>query len=164
VVARGVALVTTLRRTARATPAVLRASRPIAWWSDGAVAAVERRRGGGCEREVAIPVPAASDVLLATSADGLMSALLAPCAGDRYAGASVPPFIALDSLDASRGAAAPAARFRGTAAAHTTASPAWLAPALLALAVLLLVLEWVLRDRNDVVGGPRPRVAGGVSA
>lgn len=55
---------------------------PVAWWSDGAVAAVERRRAdGGCERVVAIPRPAGTDLLASPAAVTLRRALANGCGG-----------------------------------------------------------------------------------
>ncbi len=54
-----------------------------AWWSDGAVAAVERPLGAGCLRSVAIPVPRAGDLVLDPRFRDLVRALAAPCGGGR---------------------------------------------------------------------------------
>ena len=57
--------------------------RPVAWWIDGAAAAIERTVGRGCIREVAIPVPSAGDLALRPSFVALVRELTAPCGGPR---------------------------------------------------------------------------------
>jgi aerotolerance regulator-like protein len=53
--------------------------RPVARWIDGEPAAIERPRGDGCIRDVAILVPAAGDLVLRPEFGRLAAALLAPC-------------------------------------------------------------------------------------
>jgi len=152
VAARGVAMVGEWTRTAHATTSMMRDAVPIAWWSDGQVAATERGSDSGCVRDVAIVVPPASDMLLDASANGLMQALLAPCTGTASAWA-IPALLRNDSLDRSNGRAAPSQTFQRSDLPKPMSSPHWLAPTLLALALLLLILEWALRDRE----GPEAR-------
>lgn len=149
VAAKGVALVSSWVRTSLPATQTLRGARAIAWWSDGAVAATERAVGTGCVRDVGIVVPPSSDVLLGASVNGLMSALLAPCVGALRSVIDVPESILADSLDRSHGAAAPAAHFRTSSVAGARSTPHWLAPTLLVVALVLLVAEWLLRDRRD---------------
>lgn len=130
--------------------------RAIAWWGDGVVAATEEVGGEGestsavpCTRTVAVRLPAGSDLLLTDDARGLLRALSAPCGTAR---------VASRSLDGGRAAgdsaatpvAAPASAFRGLSAPRTGSDPWWLTPALLAAAILLLVVEWLWRDRAGV--------------
>lgn len=51
----------------------------IARWADGAPAATERPHGRGCVRDVRIPVPEASDVVLRESARAVLAVLAGPC-------------------------------------------------------------------------------------
>ena len=55
----------------------------IARWSDGSPAATERPLGAGCQRDVAIPVMTAGDLVLRGSMIALTRELLAPCGGGR---------------------------------------------------------------------------------
>ncbi|MFN9424792.1 hypothetical protein [Gemmatimonas sp.] len=145
----------------------------VAWWSDGQPAAVEERGAAGqraaCHRTVAVAVPRGSDLLLSPGARELMNALIAPCGGVRVSSA---PAIAQDLVrpvaapSGSAGSAvsavaavsagdnrrlAPAAAFRDPQLPWQRGSdPWWLAPALLALALLALAAEWLLRDREAV--------------
>jgi hypothetical protein len=76
VVANGVALVAPLRRVRElSADSALRA---IAWWNDGAPAAVEKRVGAGCIRVVGF-APPAGDALLTVPARGVLAALVAEC-------------------------------------------------------------------------------------
>ena len=114
---------------------------PIAWWSDGRVAATERRSTGKCERSVAIVSNPASDVLLSVSASALFDRLLAPCENRSLIDASV-----LRLSDVTGGALASADDFRGANDAHAGRA-SWVVPMLFALSLLLLVVEWRLRTR-----------------
>ncbi len=142
-VANGVASVAAWPRSAMPTEGLLRDARAIAWWGDGLPAAIEVRKGASCVREVGVAVAASSDLLLDANATGFMTALLAPC-GDMASGSGV----LAERLDSGRGAAAYAARFRAEEASHLWSLPRWLTPVLLALALLVLLAEWLLRDRE----------------
>jgi|GEM_PF-1048699 len=144
---RGVALVGTWLRTSGVRVASLHGARPIVWWADGNVAATERATPGGCTRDVGILIPPSNERLLDPDADALLQALASPCAGARGSSTVLPAFIRDDSLDRSRGAAAPAAAFLGKGASNETAVPAWMTPLLLALAIIVLLVEWTLRIR-----------------
>jgi len=155
IAARDVALVAPFVRHARVTAEIMRNARAIAWWSDGEIAAVEQLVSGGCVRNIGIAVPASGDQLLGESARGLLDALIAPCGVQRR-----PIPIALLSADTAHHThLAVAASLRLDAAHATSSQPAWLTPVLTALALLLLVAEWVLRDRRQTQGAVR-----GVSA
>ena len=120
--------------------------RAIAWYSDGRVAATERQSPRGCDRQVAVVSARASDVLLASSANGLFDQLLAPCGR-----ASVVPTAALTVREVRGLALAKAEHFRRAATASTppplVGLTAWLTPLLFALALLVVLAEWRLRDR-----------------
>ena len=118
---------------------------PIAWWSDGRVAATERRTGSGCDRDVGVVSESASDVLLSPSANALFDRLLAPCV--RRAPIAVS---ALRVASASGLALADAGIFRGDAGrrgAGDSRGTSWIVPLLFASSLLLLVVEWRLRRR-----------------
>ncbi len=110
--------------------------RVAARWVDGAPAALERTLGSGCVRSVAIPVPAAGDLVLRRSFRDVLDALAAPCGGNR-------DLALLDStaFSALRGPASLAA----AAAFGTPAAPPALVAWLLALAALLLLAEQGVR-------------------
>ncbi len=167
VVAHGVALVASWQRTAIPPADGMRGARAIAWWGDGTPAALEYRIGAQCLREVGIAVAPSSDLLLDANARGVLSALRAPC-GELAAAAATAAREGVsarvnDSLSASvtdlerdpmgasvGDAAAPAAYFRADSASRIGSMPRWLTPVLLALALLLLLAEWFLRDRAVV--------------
>ena len=151
-VAAGTALVAPWRRSAL-PPLLSDSVRAVAWWSDGVAAAVERPRGAGCAREVAIAVPAGSDLLLSPAADGLMRALRAPCGGRGVAAPreSATPFTPPPEVTALS-AFAPASRFREGGATSRATRPAWLATALLALALGALLAEHVVRRESAASG------------
>jgi hypothetical protein len=115
--------------------------RPVAWWSDGEVAAIERATEDGCVRDVAMAVPDGSDLLLSGPAAGLLRALTAPCGGMTVPTA---PLVA-DSLAMSGDTLAPALLFRPGATPQTGTDPWWLGVLLLALAGAALAAEWLLR-------------------
>ncbi len=160
VAARGLALVGRWSRTSRVSASALRGAHPIAWWADGSVAALERATSTGCTRDVGIVVPPSSELLIDPAADALLAALLAPCSGAIGSASSLPAFVRDDSLDRSHGAAAPASAFRTTATSRTVAVPEWLAPLLLMLAIVLLLVEWVLRARIERNASASDRSAG----
>jgi Aerotolerance regulator N-terminal len=121
-------------------------TRALAWWSDGEVAAVERRRGTSCVREVAIVVPPGSDLLQSANARGLREALIAPCGGTgsetiNAAGSNTP--------QASNDRPASMSAFRIKTGGAVGSDPWWLTPALLGAALLLLSAEWWWR-RGEV--------------
>ncbi|MFN9089436.1 MAG: hypothetical protein ACK5W7_18170 [Gemmatimonadaceae bacterium] len=143
VVAMGQVLVGPWERTARLpagwdTDSLVQ---PVAWWSDGEVAVVERPDKDGCVREVAIAVPERSDLLLSAPAAGLRRALTAPCGGVTVRTAR----LARDDTAPSVRDLAPASAFRGGARQSAGTEPWWLGPVLLGVAATALLVEWVLR-------------------
>ena len=134
--------------------AAARPVRVLAWWADGRPAALEEllgRESAGapmsCTRSVAVELPRGSDLLLSTAARGLLNVLAQPCGAERVTTA---PLLSGNDPSAPTAAAtapAPAAAFR-SAGGGQRSDPWWLAPALLASAVALLLAEWVLRNRE----------------
>lgn len=119
-------------------------ARAVAWWSDGEVAAVEVTTPTGCAREVAVVVPAGSDLMQSATARGLRDALTAPCGGGAPT-ASVQemlPFTNGAAIRNDTAASAPAAAFRVKSGPGAGSDPWWLTPLLLVSALALLVGEW----------------------
>ena len=137
VTSAGIALVAPWVRVAL-PPALSDSVRAIAWWSDGVAAAVERTRGTSCVREVALTVAKGSDLLLSPAADGVLRVLRAPCGGR---GVSAPR----DDANAFGTTYVPTSRFLDTSARSRATRPAWLATALLALALAALLAEHLVR-------------------
>ncbi len=115
--------------------------RVVARWADGAAAATESRMGagGGCIREVAVPVPVAGDLVLRPGYAAFVHELIAPCGGHAR----------LQPLDDST-----AVQLRGEGtllstdllSVADTRSP--LTPWLLALALLAALVELPARRRR----------------
>ncbi|MBC8086464.1 MAG: hypothetical protein H7Z40_04305 [Phycisphaerae bacterium] len=141
VVARGTALVFPFIRAARIPESVATQGRVIAWWSDGEAAAVEIATATACTRHVGVSVPPSSDVLHGQGARALLLALSAPCGGEIDM-SSLAPTSVRDLQGTGNLAAATA--FRGESTERTP----W-AALLLVLALVLLVLEWWIRDREE---------------
>ena len=131
VTAGGGALVAPFVRTARAPEGGV----ARAWWVDGLPAAVETVLGAGCVRAVAVPVAGAGDLPLRAAFHDFLHALLAPCGGARDLAAR--PDGAVAWL-AGGGAAALAVR-------HDPAQQAPLVPWLLGAALVLLLVELLVR-------------------
>lgn len=144
VVAAGSALVAPWVRTAL-PPTLSDSVRAIAWWSDGVAAAVERRRGTSCVREVAIAVPQGSDLLLSPAADGVLRALRAPCGGIGVPAPHEPAGATGANAATSQ---ASASRFRALDATSRSTQPVWLATALLSVALLALLAEQLVRRES----------------
>ena len=119
----------------------------IARWADGSPAATERAVGGGCARDVAIPVDQRSDVALRPAFRALVAALVAPC-GEAGAGVAL-----AGEASALPPASGPLAAGRALAPREGGSSP--LAPLLLAVGVALLLVEWLARRRVASVAGVR---------
>lgn len=127
-------------RTAHVPDSLLKTSRAVAWWSDGAVAAIESRPGNPCQRQIGAVVPASSDVFLGASARPLLSLLSAPCGVRSDAS---PLADVMRQFLAGTESFAPAASFRSAAETRTP----W-GSVMLAVAILLLAVEWWVRDRQ----------------
>jgi hypothetical protein len=109
----------------------------------GAVsAAIERTRGLGCVREVALVIDEGSDLLLSPAADGLLRVLRTPC-GDR----SVPAPRDGDSAQALAAGTATvnAAHFRVADERVGVRRDSWLTIALLMIALVALLVEALVR-------------------
>jgi hypothetical protein len=131
--------------------------RALVWYGDGRVAAYEPRSTPPCNRYVAVTVPSASDLLVGPSANGVFDNLLAPClpgtpvtlsqftAGD-ISTADDSLLSASDQREARR--SYPLVRDFARASGIPLNAPSrdFLLPALLVLALLLLVMEGRLRD------------------
>ncbi len=110
----------------------------LARWRDGAPAVVESPLGAGCERWVAIGVPLAGDLTLRAPFAQLTEALVVPCGGRRRS--AMPDSVVAHF--AGSGTLAPA-RLLANETALDAGLPAWL----LALALVALGAEWLLRRR-----------------
>ncbi len=119
---------------------------PLAWWSDGRVAAIEEYVAQGCERTVAVVAAQGQDILLSPSANAFFDRLLAPC--------RQPSSVAIAALNVRTvlgGALAPAsalhARRRDDAGDATAANTwvRWIPSLLLAISLAALLLEWRAR-------------------
>jgi hypothetical protein len=114
--------------------------RIIARWADGTAAATERALDGGCIRDVAVPMPRAGDLALRESTRRLITVLASPCGGIvQYTPAS-------DSALAQLRGRGPLVATR--ALEHRTAPEGHLATWLLASALVLLLLEPLLRRQR----------------
>jgi hypothetical protein len=107
----------------------------VAWWADGTPAATEVSSGSGCIRHVAVPVPAAGDLVLRASFVGLTRVLVAPCGGERR----------LAPVPGNRLVGRPAATAGPALARAPGGSHRDLAPWLLGAALLLGLVELGLR-------------------
>jgi hypothetical protein len=118
---------------------------PIAWWSDGAVAAVERPLANGrCARLVAIPHPAGSDLLATPAAVALRRALGRDCGG-RLVTQALADSLAAGSAGAPRQQPAPASAFVVPSATPPRPWPPALGTILWLLVLGALVAEVLLR-------------------
>ncbi len=140
VIAGDDAVVAPFVRQWEADSATLAGARVVARWVDGSAAAVERRAGAGCVRDVAIPVPGRGDLVLRSEFGRLVRQLAAPCD-------AVPVLAPLSAerrtaLSGTGGVVSQRALPRP----DTPATP--LAPWLLGAALLALLLEQWLRRRG----------------
>lgn len=141
VVAEGAVVVAAFGRSAGpGEPTDSGTATPVAWWADGRPAAVERPMGAGCARDVRIDVPARGDLVLRASFAGLLHALTAPCGGVRDRRP------ASDELLAQLSGTGTLASMR---ALPTPARRSALAPWLLAGALLLALVEPLVRRRRE---------------
>jgi hypothetical protein len=124
----------------------------IAHWADGEVAAREVAVGDGCIREVTIPVIAEGDFALRTGFRRVVERLVAPCGPRRDTAPLDETHLAV--LEGGPGLAA------GAVLAAELPAISSLAPWLLGAALLLLMVEQVLR-RGWLRGGVESGVAAG---
>jgi hypothetical protein len=110
----------------------------VARWSDGSAAAVEHATGAGCERVVGIGLPERGDAVLSEPFRRILTRLVAPCLAMPRTGTDT---AAVRALRAD-GAAATAAALRDTASQDAPLA-LWCAVA----ALVVLLAEWLLRDR-----------------
>lgn len=112
-------------------------TKPVAWWIDGDVAAVEVTVGRGCVRSVAIPVSPGGDFVLRPDFHAVLRDLVQPCGGapgyDRMTAASL-------AMLAGTGRLAPANLFAKPRAA-VSPTVKWLLFASLACALLELIVR-----------------------
>jgi hypothetical protein len=113
--------------------------RVVARWRDGTPAVVESALGAGCMRSVGVGIPLAGDLTLRDPFARFLAALVEPCGGAR--GVALPDSAV--AWLAGNGEAAPA-----TLLAQASAADWRLGAWLLALALLLLAGEWMLRRRT----------------
>lgn len=114
--------------------------RAVARWADGAPAATERADGAGCIRDVAIPIDERSDLTVRPPFRALLAELVAPCGESGLVGGGRRDAGPLLVRRAGRLASG-----RELAASADERSP--LAPLLLAVGILLLLAEWLVRLR-----------------
>jgi hypothetical protein len=121
-------------------------------WADGAPAAVERRLGSGCLREVGIGVPIAGDLPLSPAFQRIAIGLTDACLGLRgRAGAPI------DSTRLAR-LAGPSHLAAGAELANGTERPAPMVPWLLGLALACALAELLVR-RTGSAGGATDRAS-----
>lgn len=129
-----------------AAPLVRRAHRVngghvLVRWADGAPAVVERPLGDGCLRTVGFDFPRRGDVPLRESAYRLARALTAPCLEWQAA-----PALAEARLDSLRGRG----RLLSTTDLQRAGAPEErMVPWLIVLAMVVLMAEWLLRNREQ---------------
>jgi hypothetical protein len=126
----------------------------IARWADGAPAAVEESvERGGCLRTVHIGVPDVGDITLTPRFARLVEALVAPCGG-AYSGEladdrAVAMLRVGAHADSARDAGArPVAEPSRASLAVRPVSESWLAPWLLGAALIMALIEPVVRRRS----------------
>lgn len=114
-----------------------REGRVLVRWIDGEPAASEVAIGKGCIREVAIPVDAAGDVVLRESFGRVVDELTSACGGAR------------DLAPADLGSLLPSDTARAGSANASLAAARWLSPWLALAALVVLLIEQLLRRRQS---------------
>ncbi|MGQ0646933.1 MAG: BatA domain-containing protein [Gemmatimonadaceae bacterium] len=118
--------------------ATVAAGTTMARWNDGADAATQRPLGIGCIREVGVGVPDRGDATLRPAFLHLVRSITVPCVSP-----DLRPLTAGELSWLSSGVSTGTPAFTGADAANV-----WLQRLLLGLTVLLLGVEWWLRDRR----------------
>ena len=136
VIAGGVVLVAPFER--RHVPP--RGAHVAARWVDGEPAAIERDLGAGCVREVAVPIDAAGDLALRVEMQRLLAALTSSCGGERRL------MPVADSMRARLAGGGALALAEDAAPAPAESAP--LVPWLLGAALLIAIVEPVVRRRS----------------
>ncbi|MGH7637345.1 MAG: BatA domain-containing protein [Gemmatimonadaceae bacterium] len=113
-----------------------RAGRVLVRWIDGEPAASEVGVGKGCIREVAIPVDAAGDVALRESFRRIVDVLTSACGGPR------------DLAPANLASLLPSGTESVRSADASLPGTRWLAPGLAVAALVVLLVEQLLRRRQ----------------
>jgi hypothetical protein len=135
--------------TARSSLAGTGVGHPIAWWNDGEPAVLEFPTPTGCERSVAVDVPAGSDLLMAPAAVGWERTMAAPCGHAADVPRMASSQLVADSMPRGviwpRTLAADWLRVDGEKTLAPT--PGWWVPGFLAVALLLLGIEVWWRNR-----------------
>ncbi len=146
VVVAGQALVAPFRLVARAPDS----ANALIWYPDGSVAATEVPLGRGCVRWIGFDAPA-GDALLSVTARALLSTLSSACGSARTAASSLVLDSAVQRQLEGRGALASSASLGAARTSAVSPLTRWL----LLSALLLLVLETVLRSRASPENGRR---------
>jgi hypothetical protein len=121
-------------------PDSLREAQVIARWSDGEAAAAEWRRGSGCIRSVLVPVTPTGDLVIRSAFVELVRQLTGPCLG---AGQGTPMEPAALAALSGTGGRVSRDRFEGRPDMHS-----WLAPWCLGFAIVLALVELLVRGRR----------------
>jgi hypothetical protein len=133
----GTVLVASFARSTAAS-----AGTPVAWWADGAIAATESVLGDGCVRTVAVSVASEGDLVLRERFRRVVHDLLGPCGGARDLTPADSTAVRMIT------GAAPVAVATSAFPPHADAGRAAM-PWLLALALLFLVAEQLVRRRGE---------------
>ena len=121
-------------------PDSLRGAEVIARWVDGEAAGIERSKGVGCTRSVAIPVTQVGDLAIRHEFVALAATLGGPCAWRKALVPADPAFVA--KLE-GKGGLAPREAFQPLTDSHSE-----LAPWLFALAMAVAIAELFVRRRR----------------
>ncbi len=148
-IANGRAIVTPFHRSA-AAPAEPADARAVVWWADGSAAVSEEALGAGCVRWVGFEPPA-GDVMLGMSARGVLSALAGACGARGTLGAPAPLGAEQVTRLAGDGPLARAQALRDATTSGPSPATRWL----LLSALVLLVVESVMRMRSPRSTGAR---------
>ena len=121
----------------------IRGTDVVARWIDGEPAAIETPSGTGCVRSVAVPVPAAGDLVIRKDFERFVAALSGDCASVT---AAMPADDARVAMLAGTGGLAPREAFRPREDLRSA-----LAPWLLGIAIVAAIAELFVRRRRVVM-------------